>query len=104
MAEFDPQKFEDKYTHYFAELQRAYQNAFEEMNDTYDSDLIHAIDQRILAESEPFYEGGGDFRVDLPADATDRLDHDDLEAILEEYVETIETELADVFGLREEAV
>jgi len=103
MAEFDPQKFEDKYTHYFAELQRAYQNAFEEMNDTYDSDLIHAIDQRILAESEPFYEGNGDFRVDLPGDATDRIDHDDLAAILEEYVETIEAELTDVFGLREDA-
>ncbi len=104
MAEFDPQKFEDKYTHYFAELQRAYQDAFEEMNDAYESDLIHAIDQHILAESEPFYEGGGDFRVELPDDAADRVDHENLEAVLEEYVERIETSLTTVFGLREEAV
>jgi hypothetical protein len=49
MANFDPEKFEDKYEHYFPELQRAYKQAFETMNDTYDSELIHAIDQAVLS-------------------------------------------------------
>ena len=57
MTEFDPEKFEDKYVHYFPELQRAYKNAFNRMNDEYDSELIHAIDQQVLNESEPFYGG-----------------------------------------------
>jgi hypothetical protein len=60
MTEFDPEKFEDKYVHYFNELQRAYKNAFERMNETYDSELIHAIDQQILNESEPIYEGSAE--------------------------------------------
>ena len=47
MVDFDPEKFEDKYEHYFAELQRAYKQAFEVMNDRYDSELIHAIDQQV---------------------------------------------------------
>ncbi|MFB6303927.1 MAG: DUF5783 family protein, partial [Haloferacaceae archaeon] len=51
MAEFDPEKFEDKYANYFTELQRAYKNAFETMNDAYDSELVHAIDQQVLNES-----------------------------------------------------
>jgi len=63
--EFDPEKFEDKYAHYFNELQRAYKNAFNQMNDRYDSELIHGIDQTVLNESEPFYEDG-EFRVELP--------------------------------------
>lgn len=58
MSEFDPGKFEDKYAHYFTELQRAYKNAFDTMNDAFESDLIHAIDQTILNESEPFFEMG----------------------------------------------
>ena len=56
MSDFDPEQFEDKYANYFPELQRAYKQAFETMNDRYDSELIHAIDQQILSESEPFYE------------------------------------------------
>ena len=105
MAEFDPEKFEDKYKHYFAELQRAYKNAFETMNERYDSELIHAIDQQILSESEPFYEDG-DFRVELPEDPADRIggvlvDDEKLEATLERYVEEIEAELRRVFGVGE---
>ncbi len=34
MTDFDPEKFEDKYANYFPELQRAYKNAFETMNDS----------------------------------------------------------------------
>ena len=104
MAEFDPEKFDDKYVHYFPELQRAYKNAFEEMNGTYDSDLIHAIDQQVLNESEPFYDEGTGFRVALPEDPLDRMtavvvDDEKLEATLERYVEEIERQLYDVFGV-----
>jgi hypothetical protein len=104
MADFDPEKFEDKYEHYFTELQRAYKAAFDTMNDAYDSELVHAIDQQVLAESEPFYEGDGQFRVDLPADPVDRLtavvvDDEKAEAVLDRYVEEIESELRAVFGL-----
>ncbi|WP_415379159.1 DUF5783 family protein [Halosimplex sp. TS25] len=107
MAEFDPEKFEDKYANYFTELQRAYKQAFETMNDRYDSELIHAIDQQILAESEPFYEGEGEFRVELPDDPTDRLsgvlaaDDEKVETILDRYVEEIEAEIRSVFGLND---
>jgi hypothetical protein len=107
MATFDPEKFEDKYANYFPELQKAYKQAFEYMNDTYDSELIHAIDQQILNESEPFYEGDGEFRIDLPEDPLDRLtavlvDDEKAETILEEYVATIEQELQSVFEFDEE--
>jgi hypothetical protein len=96
-------KFEDKYEHYFPELQRAYRQAFERMNDAYDSELVHAIDQQVLAESEPFYEGDGQFRVDLPPDPVEKLAgvvvaDEKAEAVLERYVTGIETELRDVFG------
>ncbi|MHB9286985.1 DUF5783 family protein [Halobacteriales archaeon Cl-PHB] len=103
MADFDPDKFEDKYEHYFPELQRAYRQAFETMNDRYDSELVHAIDQGILAESEPFYEGDGEFRVELPANPGEQLqgvivDDEKLEETLAIYVEEIEAELRSVFG------
>ncbi len=109
MADFDPEKFEDKYEHYFPELQRAYRQAFETMNNAYDSELIHAIDQGILAESEPFYEEEGQFRVELPEDPVEALsgtgiivDEEKAETVLETYVEEIEAELQSVFGVSEE--
>ena len=98
MAEdFDPEKFEDKYVHYFQELQRAYKNAFNHMNDRHDSELIHGIDQMILNESEPFYEDG-EFHVELPDNPRERLqgvlvDDETFEETLTEYVEQIESEL-----------
>ncbi|MFD1565363.1 DUF5783 family protein [Haloarchaeobius amylolyticus] len=103
MADFDPEQFEDKYANYFPELQQAYKNAFNRMNDQYDSELVHAIDQQVLNESEPFYEGDGEFRVELPDDPYDRLsgvlvDEERFEQILEIHVEEIETELQRVFG------
>ena len=104
MTEFDPEQFEDKYAHYFPELQRAYKNAFETMNERYDSDLVHAIDQQVLNESEPFYEDG-EFRVELPENPTDRVtgvvDDEKLEMTLERYVAEIESELYRVFDLDE---
>jgi len=103
MTEFDPQKFEDKYEHYFPQLQQAYRQAFETMNDRYDSELVHAIDQQILAESEPFYEGDGQFRIELPDTPADRLsgvvvDEEIFERVLDRYVEELEAQLRAVFG------
>jgi len=106
MAEFDPEQFEDKYANYFTELQRAYKNAFERMNERYDSELIHAIDQQVLNESEPFYEGDGEFRIDLPENPGDRVtgvivDDEKLSETLDIYVDELEAELRSVFGFAE---
>ncbi|USZ66806.1 DUF5783 family protein [Halorussus salilacus] len=106
MADFDPEKFEDKYVHYFNELQKAYKNAFNRLNERYDSELIHAIDQQVLNESEPFYEGEGEFRVELPEDPVDRVqgilvEDEKVEEMLDIYVAEIETELRRVFGFEE---
>jgi len=103
MADFDPEKFEDKYANYFTELQRAYKNAFETMNDRFDSELVHAIDQQVLNESEPFYEDG-EFRIELPDEPRERVtavvvDDEKFTATLDRYVDEIEAELRNVFGL-----
>jgi hypothetical protein len=57
----------------------------------------------VLDESEPFYEDGA-FRVELPPEPTGRLtavvvDDEKLERTLEIYVDEIESELYDVFGV-----
>ena len=103
MSDFDAGKFEDKYVHYFTELQTAYKDAFTHMNERYDSELIHAIDQQILNESEPFYQGEGEFEVRLPENPHDRLrgvivEQEKLETTLAEYVDRIELELRRQFG------
>jgi len=103
MAEFDPEKFEDKYEHYFTQLQSAYRDAFETMNDAYDSELIHAIDQQVLAESEPIF-ADGEFRIDLPEDPYERLDaviveRERFDAVLERYREELRAELRATFDL-----
>src|SRR6056297_549267 len=104
MSSFDPDKFEDKYANYFPELQKAYQQAFEVLNDRYDSELVHAIDQQVLNESEPFYDEDRGFYVELPENPSERLtaiivDDEKLDAVLEAYVDQIETELHDIFGV-----
>ena len=103
MTDFDPEQFEDKYANYFAELQRAYKSAFETMNDRYDSELVHAIDQFVLNESEPFYEGDGQFRVELPENPYDRLQgvvvaEEKFEELMDRYEDELEAELQSVFG------
>ncbi len=104
MANFDPEKFEDKYVHYFPELQQAYKNAFNQMNDRYDSELVHAIDQQVLNESEPFYNEQEGFTIELPDEPYERLrgvvvDREKFEQTLEKHVEAIERELERVFGV-----
>jgi len=107
MTAFDPGQFEDKYANYFTELQTAYRNAFETMNERYDSELVHGIDQFVLNESEPFYEGDGRFRIDLPEDPYERLqgvlvDEEKFDRIMDRYVDEIEAELRAVFEFDQE--
>ena len=104
VTEFDPERFEDKYVHYLEELDAAYRAAFETMNEAYDSDAVHAIDQQVLNDSEPVYAGDGQFAVELPDDPVGRVegvlvDRAKLEATLERYVKELEGELRRVFGL-----
>ncbi len=105
MVEFDPEQFEDKYANYFPQLQRAYKNAFNTMNDSYDSTLIHAIDQQVLNESEPFYAPDREgFDIELPDDPYSRLegvvvDRETFEEVLTEYTDEIDTQLQQTFRL-----
>ncbi|WP_435359889.1 DUF5783 family protein [Haloarchaeobius sp. DFWS5] len=105
MTDLDPETFEEeKYVEYFPKLQQAYKNAFTTLNDTYDSQLIHAIDQQVLNESEPHYEGDGEFDIELPENPYERLtavvvDEEKFDAVLAEYLDEIEAELQRVFSL-----
>ena len=108
MTELTPETFEEeKYVEYFPKLQTAYKRAFNEMNEEYDSDLVHGIDQRVLAESEPHYEGDGEFTIDLPENPLDRLDgvlasDEKVEAVLERYTEELRAQLRRIFGVGDE--
>lgn len=97
MTAFDAEKFEDKYKHYFTELQQAYRNAFEEMEQRYDSDIVHYIDQHLLAESEPFYEGDGKFRIEVANTTMQQAEDENITEILEEYTEVLERQIAAEF-------
>ena len=48
MTEFDPEKFEDKYVHYFEELETAYSNAYQQLHGQADSEALRAIDRQVL--------------------------------------------------------
>ncbi|MGB9987046.1 DUF5783 family protein [Salarchaeum japonicum] len=103
MSDFTPEEFEEeKYTEYFSQLQTAYKRAFNELNGTYDSTLIHAIDQQILNESEPHYEGDGEFSIELPENPIDRLtgvpvSDEKAEETLDVYVAELKTQLRATF-------
>ncbi|NHN43618.1 hypothetical protein G9C85_18520 [Halorubellus sp. JP-L1] len=105
MSDLDPETFEEeKYVEYFPKLQQAYKNAFNRVNERYDAELVHAIDQQVLNESEPHYEGDGEFTMALPDDPYDRLegvivDREKFEAVLDAYVDEIKTELRRVFSV-----
>ena len=95
---------EQKYVDLFPQLQQAYKNVFNRMNEEYDSTLIHGIDQQVLNESEPFYDDdAGEFYVDVPDDSYDRLTgvavaEERFEAVLEAYIDELESELERTFG------
>lgn len=102
----DPETFEEeKYVDLFPKLQQSYKNAFNRMNERYDSTLIHGIDQAILNESEPHYEGDGEFTIDLPENPSERIEgvvvvsDEKLEELLDIYVEELKTELRRVFDV-----
>lgn len=102
MTAFDPDRFEEKYTHYFTELQQAYRNAFDRMQEETSSELVHAIDQLVLAESDPQYAGDGTFDVVFPEDAVRRVadaaeSDENIERTIERYREVLAEELAAVF-------
>jgi hypothetical protein len=106
MTEFDPEKFEEKYVHYFEELETAYSNAYQQLHGQTNSEVLRAIDRQVLNESEPVYEGDGRFRVTLPDDIEERRqnlpgDEETFNAVLAEFVDRIEDELRRVFGFEE---
>jgi len=109
MSELTPEEFEEeKYVDYFPKLQTAYKRAFNEMNEAYDSDLVHGIDQTILAEAEPHYEGDGAFSVDLPDDPLAQLEgvmatDEKAEQVLDIYLDELETQLQKMFGVGDAA-
>jgi hypothetical protein len=102
VTEFDPEKFEEKYVHYFEELERAYSNAYNQLHGRYDSEVLRAIDRQVLSESEPVYQGAGEFRVELPDDRVEEVraavgDGEQFDAVLEEFTDRIENELIRIF-------
>lgn len=105
--DLDPETFEEeKFREYFPQLQTAYKRAFDRLKERYDSELIHALDQQVLNESEPVYEGDGEFRIELPDDPTDRIQgvvvsDEKAAATLEEYVAELRRQLRDVFGVED---
>jgi len=107
MTEFDPEKFEEKYVYYFEELEAAYSSAYQHLHGQYDSTVLRAIDRQILSESEPFYEGDGEFRIELPENPRERVgavaDHAQFEPVLETFVDRIEAELRQRFDFDDTA-
>jgi len=105
MSELDPETFEEeKYREQFPQLQTAYKRAFDQMNETYDSELVHAIDQQILNESEPHLNEDRTIEIELPAEPLERVqgvvsDPERLEALLETYVDELVSQHHDVFDL-----
>jgi hypothetical protein len=95
---------EEKYVDLYPQLQQAYKNVFNRMNERYDSTLVHGIDQQVLNESEPFYDDEAEsFYVELPEEPYDRLTgvpvaEDRFQTVLEEYTAELESELERTFG------
>jgi hypothetical protein len=112
MTAFDPDRFEaEKYREYFTDLQQAYKASFDRMREEYDSTLVHAVDQFVLNESEPFWDANAEtFRIDVPAEPTPAarvksagvtVDDSTLETMLEDYRAVLTEELSFAFGLAE---
>ncbi len=106
MTEFEPEKFEEKYVHYFEELETAYSNAYQQLHGQANSEVLRAIDRQILSESEPVYEGDGEFRVMLPDDTIEQAqplpgDEETFNAVLDEFIDRIEGELRHIFGFED---
>ncbi len=103
MTEFSETKFEEKYVHYLDELQEAYSNAYNQLHGQVDSRILQAVDRQILSESEPIYEGDGQFRVRLPEDTDERIaalpgDENAIRDVLDTLTDGIASELRRIFG------
>jgi len=104
MSELTADEFEEqKYVDYFPKLETAYKRAFDDVNGKYDRDLVHAIDQMVLSESEPHYEDD-EFTVALPENPLGRIEGVDFDEeygqqALDEHVERIRAHLRDQFGM-----
>ena len=102
VSEFDPEKFEEKYVYYFEEIETAYSQAYQQLHGECDSTVLKAIDRQVLSESEPVYEGDGEFTVELPENPYERvssgIDEAAFDRVLDLLVERIEAELRRVFG------
>jgi len=107
MTDLDPETFDEKkFVEWFPKLETAYKRAFNRVNDEYDSTLVHALDQQVLNESEPFYEGDGEFRLEVPENPAERVEgvvasDEKIEAVLDAYVAEIERQLGRMFGAGE---
>jgi len=106
VTEFNPEKFEEKYQYYFDDIERAYSTAYQQLHGEYNSDILRAIDRNVLSESEPVYEGNGEFRVSLPDDLDERAqslpgDEEAFNTVLEEFTAEIERELHRIFEFEE---
>lgn len=106
MADFEPEKFEEKYVHYFEELETAYSNAYNQLHGQHDAAILRAIDHKVLNESEPVYEGNGEFRVVLPDDIGERAEslpgsNEEFNVVLEAFTDRIEQELRSTFEFDE---
>lgn len=102
MTEFNPEKFEEKYQYYFDEIERAYSDAYQQLHGEYNSEILRAIDRNVLSESEPVYEGNGEFRIILPDDLEERAqslpgDEEAFNTVLEEFTAEIKRELHRIF-------
>ncbi len=105
--DLDPETFEEeKFVEYFPKLQTAYKRAFNQVNERQDSELVHAVDQQILNESEPHYEGDGEFSIELPENPTDRVtvaaSDERIEDLLAVHTEAIRHQLRVAFGFESE--
>jgi len=102
MTKFDPEKFDNKYEHYFEEIEQAYSDAYQQLHGGCDSEILRAIDRKVLSESEPLYEGNGKFHVRLPDDIDERAqslpgNEEAFNAVLDEFTTRIEHELHNLF-------
>jgi len=100
MVEFDDGRFEEKYVHYFEELETAYSNAYQQLHGEVDSTVLKAIDRQVMNESEPVYDGDGEFTVELPENPHERVGdvpEESFDALLAEYTELVEKELQQLF-------
>jgi len=94
MTKFDPEKFDNKYEHYFEEIEQAYSDAYQQLHGGCDSEILRAIDRKVLSESEPLYEGNDD--IDERAQSLPG-DEESFNAVLDEFTTRIEHELHNLF-------